>query len=136
MPKSIPDNNATGITSSIPVVGNGTVALLSLSLNITHTFIGDLVVTLISLEAPRSWSSTVQRQRAAQRRGLGSGRDKLHGRVVQCQPVVEMARTVIVIRRSTDETRAQTRAASARVRVLSGAPQNSGGSFGRESPRG
>jgi len=48
VPKAIPDNNTTGITSSIPVVGNGTVASLSLSLNITHTFIGDLVVTLTS----------------------------------------------------------------------------------------
>src|SRR6185436_6209984 len=45
-PILIPDNNATGITSSIPVTGNGTVASLTLSLNITHTFRGDLVVTL------------------------------------------------------------------------------------------
>ena len=48
VPLAIPDNNATGITSSIPVTGNGTVASLALSLNITHTFRGDLVVTLIS----------------------------------------------------------------------------------------
>ncbi|TMQ27939.1 MAG: hypothetical protein E6J90_01420 [Deltaproteobacteria bacterium] len=48
VPKSIPDNNATGITSNLPVVGNGAVGTLSLSLNITHTFRGDLVVTLIS----------------------------------------------------------------------------------------
>jgi subtilisin-like proprotein convertase family protein len=48
VPKSIPDNNATGITSNLSVTGNGNVASLALSLNITHTFIGDLVVTLIS----------------------------------------------------------------------------------------
>jgi len=48
VPKAIPDNNATGITSTIPVVGNGVVATLALSLNITHTFRGDLVVTLTS----------------------------------------------------------------------------------------
>jgi subtilisin-like proprotein convertase family protein len=48
LPLSIPDNNATGITSNLPVTGNGTVASLSLSLHITHTFRGDLVVTLIS----------------------------------------------------------------------------------------
>ncbi|HET7505587.1 MAG TPA: proprotein convertase P-domain-containing protein, partial [Kofleriaceae bacterium] len=48
VPKSIPDNNATGITSVLPVTGNGTVGSLSLSLNITHTFIGDLVVTLVA----------------------------------------------------------------------------------------
>ena len=34
------------------------------------------------------------RQRDAQRRGLGSARDKLHGRVVMRRSVVEMARTV------------------------------------------
>jgi subtilisin-like proprotein convertase family protein len=48
VPLSIPDNNATGITSVNSVVGSGTVGSLSLSLNITHTFSGDLVVTLIS----------------------------------------------------------------------------------------
>jgi subtilisin-like proprotein convertase family protein len=48
LPLAIPDNNATGITSPIAVTGNGTVASLALSLNITHTFRGDLVVTLIS----------------------------------------------------------------------------------------
>jgi subtilisin-like proprotein convertase family protein len=48
VPKSIPDNNATGITSNNAVTGDGNVGSLALSLNITHTFIGDLVVTLIS----------------------------------------------------------------------------------------
>jgi subtilisin-like proprotein convertase family protein len=48
VPKAIPDNNATGITSVNSVVGSGTVGSLSLSLNITHTFRGDLRVTLIS----------------------------------------------------------------------------------------
>ena len=48
VPKSIPDNNATGITSVLPVAGNGAVGSLSLSLNITHRFRGNLVVTLIA----------------------------------------------------------------------------------------
>jgi subtilisin-like proprotein convertase family protein len=48
VPKSIPDNNTTGVTSNLPVSGNGNVASLALSLNITHTFRGDLVVTLIA----------------------------------------------------------------------------------------
>jgi subtilisin-like proprotein convertase family protein len=48
VPKAIPDNNATGVTSTLAVTGNGKVASLSLSLNITHTFRGDLVVTLIA----------------------------------------------------------------------------------------
>jgi Zn-dependent metalloprotease/subtilisin-like proprotein convertase family protein len=48
LPLAIPDNNTTGITSNLAVTGNGTVGSLSLSLNITHTFRGDLVVTLIA----------------------------------------------------------------------------------------
>jgi Zn-dependent metalloprotease len=48
VPKPIPDNNATGITSVLPVTGNGAVGSLSLSLNITHRFRGNLVVTLIA----------------------------------------------------------------------------------------
>jgi zinc metalloprotease ZmpA len=48
VPKTIPDNNATGITSVLPVAGNGAVGSLSLSLNITHRFRGNLVVTLIA----------------------------------------------------------------------------------------
>src|SRR5262249_40039427 len=48
LPLAIPDNNTTGITSNLAVVGAGTVGSLSLSLNITHTFRGDLLVTLIA----------------------------------------------------------------------------------------
>lgn len=48
LPLSIPDNNVTGISSGLAVTGNGTVATLALSLNITHTYRGDLVVTLVS----------------------------------------------------------------------------------------
>ncbi|MEZ4363463.1 MAG: S8 family serine peptidase [Kofleriaceae bacterium] len=48
VPQAIPDNNATGITSSLAVTGNGNVGSLALSLNITHTWRGDLVVTLTS----------------------------------------------------------------------------------------
>jgi len=56
VPKAIPDNNATGITSTVPVVGHGTVAAFTLSLNITHTFRGDLLVTLTS---PAGLTATV-----------------------------------------------------------------------------
>src|SRR5262249_53693948 len=48
LPINIPDNNPTGINSPLQVTGNGTVASMSISLNITHTFRGDLKVTLIS----------------------------------------------------------------------------------------
>lgn len=48
IPKSIPDNNLTGITSSLPVTLSGTVSSAVLNLKITHTYIGDLKVSLIS----------------------------------------------------------------------------------------
>lgn len=48
LPLAIPDNNSTGITSSLDVVGTGGVGSLALSLDIGHPYQGDLRVTLIS----------------------------------------------------------------------------------------
>jgi subtilisin-like proprotein convertase family protein len=48
LPLAIPDNNPAGITSVVPVVGNGNVATMTLSLAITHPFRGDLKVMLVS----------------------------------------------------------------------------------------
>jgi len=48
LPLAIPDNDPTGITSNNAVAGNGNVGTLSLSLHITHTFSGDLIVTLVA----------------------------------------------------------------------------------------
>ncbi|HET6204116.1 MAG TPA: proprotein convertase P-domain-containing protein [Planctomycetota bacterium] len=45
---SIPDNNATGVTSALNYAETGTVASVKVRVNITHTWIGDLRVTLIS----------------------------------------------------------------------------------------
>jgi subtilisin-like proprotein convertase family protein len=44
---AIPDNNATGITSTINVAATGTIASLSVRVDITHTYQGDLEVALI-----------------------------------------------------------------------------------------
>ena len=44
---AIPDNNTTGITSTINVAATGTVADLRVYVNITHTYKGDLEVSLI-----------------------------------------------------------------------------------------
>lgn len=44
---AIPDNNTTGITSTINVAATGTVADLRVRVNITHTYQGDLEVSLI-----------------------------------------------------------------------------------------
>jgi bacterial leucyl aminopeptidase len=48
LPLSIPDNNATGITSNLAVANTSPITSLALSLNISHTYRGDLVVSLLS----------------------------------------------------------------------------------------
>ena len=47
-PISIPDNNTTGITSTLNVPVSATVTSFDVTVDITHTYIGDLVVTLIT----------------------------------------------------------------------------------------
>src|SRR5215213_1460420 len=44
---AIPDNNTTGITSTINVPATGTVVSLRVRVDITHTYQGDLEVALI-----------------------------------------------------------------------------------------
>jgi subtilisin-like proprotein convertase family protein len=44
---AIPDNNATGVTSTINMAATGTVADLRVRVNVTHTYKGDLEVALI-----------------------------------------------------------------------------------------
>jgi len=48
VPKAIPDNNATGASSTLAVTGSGTITTVTLSLHITHTWRGDLSGTLKS----------------------------------------------------------------------------------------
>jgi len=48
LPVPIPDNNPAGVNAPLSVIGNGTVGIMSLSLHITHTYTGDLKVTLVS----------------------------------------------------------------------------------------
>ncbi|HDS09336.1 MAG TPA: hypothetical protein ENN73_03825, partial [Firmicutes bacterium] len=47
-PKSIPDNNSTGVTSTINVAQNYTIAEVLVYVNIKHTYRGDLRVVLTS----------------------------------------------------------------------------------------
>lgn len=47
-PVAIPDNNATGLTSVIDVPNEGTVFGVTVGVNISHTWIGDLIVKLVS----------------------------------------------------------------------------------------
>ncbi len=45
-PKSIPDNNSAGVSSWVYVSGSGTVSELKVSVDIKHTWQGDLIVKL------------------------------------------------------------------------------------------
>jgi len=59
VPRSIPDNSSVGTTSVVNVSAPGRISALTVSANISHTYKGDLVVTLIS----PSGSSTVLHNR-------------------------------------------------------------------------
>lgn len=45
-PKNIPDNNRTGIKSTATSAGNGNLTSVKVTVDITHPYIGDLVITL------------------------------------------------------------------------------------------
>jgi subtilisin-like proprotein convertase family protein len=47
-PINIPDNNSTGITSTINVAGTKTVMDVNVTVNITHTYVGDLRLSLLA----------------------------------------------------------------------------------------
>jgi subtilisin-like proprotein convertase family protein len=44
---AIPDNNTTGVTSTLSYTGTGTVAAVKVRVNVTHTYQGDLEIALI-----------------------------------------------------------------------------------------
>ncbi len=54
VPKSIPDGNAAGVTSSLSVAGSGTVAGVDVTISrITHPWVGDLQIELIGPDGTR-----------------------------------------------------------------------------------
>jgi subtilisin-like proprotein convertase family protein len=63
----IPDNNPTGVSSSIAIAASGTIKQIKVSVDITHTYIGDLRLTLIS---PNSRSAVLHAQ-------LGGSQDNI-----------------------------------------------------------
>ncbi|MBC7954503.1 MAG: proprotein convertase P-domain-containing protein, partial [Cytophagales bacterium] len=63
----IPDNNATGVSSNIAITRAGLVGQLKVAVDITHTFIGDLRITLTS---PGGRNVVLHSQ-------LGAGQDNL-----------------------------------------------------------
>ncbi|MBE0423496.1 MAG: proprotein convertase P-domain-containing protein [Lutibacter sp.] len=48
IPKNIPDNNATGVSSTIAISTNKIIRDVKVTVNITHEWVGDLDLTLIS----------------------------------------------------------------------------------------
>ncbi|MDT8418699.1 MAG: M12 family metallo-peptidase, partial [Lutibacter sp.] len=48
VPLSIPDNNATGVSSKILITNNKIISDVNVTINITHTWVGDLDLMLIS----------------------------------------------------------------------------------------
>ena len=67
-PISIPDNNSTGIESSIYVADSATVTEFKVTVDITHTYIGDLIVTLV---APNGATATLSNKE-------GGSADNIH----------------------------------------------------------
>jgi Zn-dependent metalloprotease/subtilisin-like proprotein convertase family protein len=53
VPAAIPDNTTAGIRSKLEVTGGGLVGSISLSMQISHTYIGDLRVALVSPQGTR-----------------------------------------------------------------------------------
>ena len=54
LPLSIPDNNTTGVNSTITITDTGTITDLNVRLGVTHTWVGDLVFTLTHVDTGTS----------------------------------------------------------------------------------
>ena len=67
-PISIPDNNSNGIESSIYVPDSANVTEFKVTVDITHTYIGDLIVTLV---APNGATATLSNEE-------GGSADNIH----------------------------------------------------------
>ena len=67
-PISIPDNDSNGITSNIYVPDSAVVTELKVTVDITHTYIGDLIVTII---APNGATATLSNR-------TGGSADDIH----------------------------------------------------------
>ncbi len=60
VPKNIPDNNATGVSSVINVGAGADLKSVKVSVNITHPFRGDLVIQVIAPNGQRATLSNLQ----------------------------------------------------------------------------
>ncbi|MCH8622874.1 S8 family serine peptidase [Undibacterium sp. TS12] len=73
---AIPDNNKTGVSSSINIASNMMVERVDVTVNITHTFIGDLEVVLTSPTGTTSY--LMYRPSKGSLSALGSSQDNVH----------------------------------------------------------
>lgn len=64
---AIPDNDPTGITDTITITDNGTVSSVTIDLDITHSYIGDLIVKLTS---PRGTPAFLQERNGGGTRNI------------------------------------------------------------------
>lgn len=51
---AIPDNNTTGVTTDLVISGVGTLTDLDVSIEVTHTWVGDLIFTLTNVDSSTS----------------------------------------------------------------------------------
>ncbi len=59
VPKAVPDGDTTGVTSTINVDSSGKIADLNLTVNISHTWVGDLEVELVHITSTEGRSAVV-----------------------------------------------------------------------------
>jgi subtilisin-like proprotein convertase family protein len=73
---AIPDNNSQGVTSTLDLAGNVTIDRVEIDLNVTHSWIGDLRITLTS---PLGTAiNLVDRPGQGRLSGLGSSQDNVN----------------------------------------------------------
>ncbi|MEM0519413.1 M36 family metallopeptidase [Aequorivita flava] len=70
----IPDNNPTGVTATMNVTENVTITDLDVDINISHTWVGDIIVTL---KSPAGTTATIIDRPGRTTSGAGCSRDDI-----------------------------------------------------------
>ncbi|MCG2419635.1 M36 family metallopeptidase, partial [Aequorivita sp. F47161] len=71
---AIPDNNPTGVTATMNVTENVTITDLDVDINISHTWVGDIIVTL---KSPAGTTATIIDRPGRTTSGAGCSRDDI-----------------------------------------------------------
>jgi lysyl endopeptidase len=83
---AIPDNNATGITSDLELADGGELLGLEMSLDITHTWVGDLIIRLTHVDSG-TMVTLVERPGQVDGSGFGCSGDNIQTGVSDDAPV-------------------------------------------------